>query len=79
MPSATTPDAAPALIDVEAVAAMLSVSRRHIYSLANAGRMPRPRKIGRLVRWSRSEIHSWVADGCPEVDSPKRHAATAGR
>ena len=54
-----------ALLDVQAVAASLSCSTRHVYRLADAGRMPRSVKLGALVRWSRAEILAWIADGCP--------------
>ena len=54
-----------ALLDVEAVAGLLSCSTRHVYRLADAGRMPRPVKLGALVRWRCSEIEVWIAEGCP--------------
>jgi excisionase family DNA binding protein len=53
-----------ALLDVNQVAALLSCSVRHVYRLSDAGRMPRPRKLGALCRWSRREILDWIADGC---------------
>jgi len=56
-----------ALIDVNAVALMLSCSPRHVYRLCDAGRMPRPVRLGSLVRWDRSVIEAWIADGCPVV------------
>jgi excisionase family DNA binding protein len=54
-----------ALLDVEGVAALLNCSARHIYRLADMGRMPRPVKLGSLVRWSRAAIQDWIAAGCP--------------
>jgi excisionase family DNA binding protein len=54
------------LIGVDKVAELLECSRRHVYRLADCGRLPRPRKIGSLVRWSVSEIRKWVEDGCPK-------------
>ena len=53
------------LIDVNDVAAMLKCSPRHIWRMADAGRMPRPFKIGWLCRWDRAAIAQWIADGCP--------------
>ncbi len=53
------------LIDVKGVAAMLACSARHVYRLADAGRMPPPIKLGALVRWSRRTVNRWLADGCP--------------
>ena len=55
------------LLDVRRVAALLGCSSRHIYRLSDAGKMPRPRHVGALVRWSKAEIESWVADGCKPV------------
>ena len=66
------PDApAPALLDVRAVAAILACSPRSCYRMADAGLMPRPRRLGGLVRWSRAEIEAWIADGCPKIRSAK--------
>ncbi len=60
-----------ALLDVRAVASLLSCSARHIYRLSDAGRMPPPRKLGALVRWSAREIADWIEAGCPTVRTPK--------
>ena len=54
-----------AMLDVQAVAELLACSTRHVYRLADSGRMPRPVKLGKLVRWSRSVIEEWIAGGCP--------------
>lgn len=53
------------LLDVQAVAEMLGCSARHVYRLSDAGKMPRPVKLGALVRWSKATIEEWVAAGCP--------------
>ena len=61
-------DSAPAesvLIDVEQVAAILRCSTRHVYRLADAAKMPRPLKLGALVRWRRSELLDWIDASCP--------------
>jgi excisionase family DNA binding protein len=70
LPPANAPAAQ--LLDVRAVAALLGCSARHIYRLADAGRMPAPRRLGSLVRWSREELLAWIAAGC-------RPCRTAGR
>lgn len=57
------------LLAVDDVAAMLGVSSRHVYRLADAGKMPRPVKLGSAVRWDRQAIEHWIFEGCPE--SPK--------
>ena len=56
------------LLQIDDVARALGVSRRSVYRLADAGRLPRPLKVGRLNRWRRAEIDEWIAAGCPRVD-----------
>jgi len=71
----------PPLIDVEAVAELLSCSTRTVRRLADSGAMPRPVKVASLVRW-RAEtgdpmtgIQDWIAAGCPSCRSSKRGAS----
>ena len=74
--SATPPKPAesPAkLLDVRMVASMLGCAPRTVYRLSDAGRMPRPLKLGALCRWSRAAIEEWIAAGC----SPVRHVTKA--
>lgn len=68
------PAEAPALLDVEALAALCGCSTRHIYRLADAGQMPRPVRLGALVRWPRQTVEVWIAQGCPST----RQSARAG-
>jgi excisionase family DNA binding protein len=63
-----------ALLDVRQVAAILGCSARHVYRLSDAGRMPRPVKLGSLVRWPRAAVDEWIAAGCP----PCRQRAIGG-
>ena len=56
----------PAMLDVQAVATLFDCSTRHVYRLSDSGRIPRPIKLGALVRWSREAIEHWIADGCPQ-------------
>lgn len=56
----------PAMFDVEAVAGMLGVSTRHVRRLVDAGKCPQPVRLGRVCRWPRPAIESWIADGCPK-------------
>jgi prophage regulatory protein len=77
--SAVSSPAAPAaqLLDVQAVADTLHCSQRHVYRLADAGRMPSPVKLGGLVRWSASAIREWIDGGCKPVRIVKGGAAHA--
>jgi excisionase family DNA binding protein len=73
-PPTAPPDPAvlPALMDVQAVAQLLNCSPRHIYRLSDSGRMPRPVRIGALVRWSRAAVEAWIAAGCPAEGGRRR-------
>jgi predicted DNA-binding transcriptional regulator AlpA len=62
----------PALLDVRVVATMLSMSERSVWRLSDAGKLPAPVRIGRMVRWSRSDIMQWVNDGCPAIRTWRR-------
>jgi len=55
------------LLDVGAVAALLSCSVRSVWRLSDAGKMPTPVRVGRLVRWSHTALISWIGQGCPAV------------
>ncbi|MDA0284585.1 MAG: helix-turn-helix domain-containing protein [Planctomycetota bacterium] len=63
---------AAALMNVEDLSALLSCSSRSIRRMADSGRMPRPVRLGSLVRWRRSDIDAWVADGCPRSGGASR-------
>ena len=57
-----------AMLSVDDIAkSYLGCSSRHVRRLADSARMPRPIKLGSLVRWPRSVIEQWIADGCPNV------------
>ena len=56
-----------ALLSVDQLAKLLNCSARHCYRLADAGRLPRPVKLGSLVRWRADEIANWIDDGCPSM------------
>lgn len=70
------PAGSPVLLDVRAVATLLGCSPRHVYRLADGGRMPAPVHVGALVRWRRADIDQWIANGCPSIRSI---AAKGGR
>jgi excisionase family DNA binding protein len=64
---AETKATVPVLLDVKSLALLLDCSERTVYRLSDAGRMPRPVKLGSLVRWRRDVIDEWLAAGCPNV------------
>jgi excisionase family DNA binding protein len=57
----------PAMLTVHDVARMLNCSARTVYRLCDSGRMPRPVKLGALVRWPRKTVAQWIAEGCPNL------------
>ena len=66
MPSLSVPLVPPpGTYDVDDIAALLNCSSRHVRRMGDSGAMPRPLHIGRLVRWRKSDIDGWLADGCP--------------
>ncbi len=60
------------LMTLKGVAAELRISPRQIHRLKDAGHMPQPIRIGRVLRWRAADIDAWVADGCPRVVTRKR-------
>jgi len=61
----------PLLLSVREVAALLGVSTRTVYRLADDDRMPRGLRIGGVLRWRRAELDRWIASGCPDCRSPQ--------
>ncbi len=53
-----------AMMNVDDVAGQVKCSTRTAHRLADSGRMPRPVKLGALVRWPRQVVEQWIADGC---------------
>jgi predicted DNA-binding transcriptional regulator AlpA len=64
-----------AMMSVDDVAIEIGCCSRSVRRWADSGRMPRPIKLGSLVRWPRAVIEQWIADGCPNV----RNASKGGR
>ncbi len=62
------------LEDVRAVAARLGISVRHVYRMADEGRMPPPVKLGGCVRWRVQDVDDWVATGCKPIRTAAKRA-----
>jgi len=72
-PKDITPDQATPLgrriaLSADEVAEALGISRAHVWKLASAGRLPRPVRLGRAVRWARKDLEEWLAAGAPSRD-----------
>ncbi len=57
-----------ALLDARALAILLSCSVRHVRRLADSGQLPQSVRLGACVRWRRTDIEIWIAQGCPTVE-----------
>ncbi len=61
-----------ALFRVEDVALLLGISRRQVFAMLAAGRIPVVRVGKRVVRFIPGEIDAWVRAGCPGVTEFRR-------
>lgn len=55
-----------AAVSARGLAAMMGVSLRHIRRLDCTGKLPKPVRLGRSVRWPVAEIEAWLAAGAPD-------------
>jgi predicted DNA-binding transcriptional regulator AlpA len=69
------PDIQPVMLDVSQVAILLGCSARHVRRLTDAGKCPRPIKLGALARWPRPVIDDWIASDCPSVRTARKGGA----
>lgn len=67
------------LLNVRDVAARVRVSVRQVWKLASSGRIPKPVRLGRSVRWRAAELQAWIEAGCPARDQWKQQRAGGGR
>ena len=55
-------------VSADEFAELLGISKRHLWSLNAQGKLPRPIRLGRSVRWRLDEIRDWLAAGAPDRD-----------
>lgn len=65
------PDGMADWFDVDDLARRFKTSTRHIFRMADQGRMPWGMKFGQLRRWSHRAIVAWEDGGCRPVRSAK--------
>ncbi|MEW6200047.1 MAG: helix-turn-helix domain-containing protein [Planctomycetota bacterium] len=59
------------LLRLEDVCVLLRTTKRSVYRLCDAGKMPFGLKLNGMRRWRRAELMDWLAAGCPPVRSAK--------
>ncbi len=55
-------------LTADEVAGVLGISRALVWKLHSSGRLPRPVRFGRAVRWDRRSLEAWLAAGAPPRD-----------
>ena len=55
------------LVTATDVARLLNISKRTLWRLLSAGKLPRPVRLGNVVRWRRNELEQWISQGCPST------------
>ena len=63
------------LLTAKDVADLLNISERSLYRLKSRGCLPASVVLGGSVRWSRTQIFDWIAEGCPPLLSQTKSAA----
>lgn len=58
----------PLLLDIEAAAAILGITRRQLFNLDRTGRVPRPLRLRRNMRWRTAELELWRERAYPTRD-----------
>ena len=56
----------PLAFSAQQLADRLGVSLRHIRRLDSAGKLPKPVRLGRSVRWPVNELEQFLAAGAPD-------------
>jgi excisionase family DNA binding protein len=51
------------LLTTKQLAQKLGVSERHVYRQLAAGKLPRPVRIGRCIRWDPDDFRDWFNGG----------------
>lgn len=59
------------LISVDVLASMIDLSPRTVWRMVSARTVPPPIRLGKSVRWRKSDIETWIAGGCPEQPPSK--------
>lgn len=71
-PQPNDSDAAPAVLTVDELAALLRVERKTAYAAIARGEIPGVRRIGGVIRVSRDAVLAWLAQGQGRVSRSRR-------
>lgn len=61
------------LLTKEDVAEIGNWSVRTVIRMRDNGTLPPPLKVGRLIRWRKSDIEKWIEGGCVPQYKTRRH------
>ena len=62
----------PHLLNKATVCQLLGdVTQQHVNILVQSRQMPGPVYLGRMPRWKRNELMTWIDSGCPVLDQSK--------
>jgi excisionase family DNA binding protein len=64
----------PAMLTAHDVGNLINCSPRTVRRLVDLGQIPKPVRLGGMVRWPRQAIEQWLADGCPAASARRRRA-----
>lgn len=64
-PDSGSPGNPPLLIPACELARLLGISKRTLWRLLSAGKLPVPVRLGNSVRWRLDEVEQWISRGCP--------------
>ena len=62
----------PALLTIKQVAELVQLSLREVFRWQDRGIIPGRTKLGRLVRFNRAAVLTWIEDGCPQTTKRKQ-------
>lgn len=60
------------LISARELSELLNCSLRHVLNMDSTGRIPRPIRLGKLVRWRIDDINAWLESGAPSREEWER-------
>jgi len=55
-------------VNTSGAAKLIGISRRHLATLKESGRLPRPIRLGRRCVWMVDDLKAWLSAGAPAAD-----------